>query len=332
MSTPHPYISIGLPVFNGENYLEEALQSLLAQTFTDFELIISDNASTDRTPAICEAYAARDRRIRYYRNPTNVGAGPNFNRTVALARGVYFKWAAHDDLLTPDYLEKCVAILDQDPTIVLCHSYTKEISGVGELITIHGAELPHANSTKRHARFADLILIEHPCYDVFGLLRIDVLRKTPLIASYIGSDRVLLAELALHGRFHQIPETLFIARSHPQQSVLALPLHRRKHWFDTTQRDGRAFPHWRYWQEYYHALRRTPLSAPEKYACYRQLARYPGWAGAALTKDLITAINPYYVEAMKQKNPRWLCRVRQAERALHTLLHQPYYKQARNQR
>src|SRR5919112_5909956 len=105
--TARPRVTIGLPVYNGERFLEQALDGLLAQTFTDFELIISDNASTDRTPEICQAYAARDSRIRYVRQPENIGAGPNHNILVPMARGEYFKWASHDDLYDPDLVAKC---------------------------------------------------------------------------------------------------------------------------------------------------------------------------------------------------------------------------------
>ena len=323
MDVATPSVSIGLPVFNGENFLEEALQSILSQTYTDFELIISDNASTDRTQAICAAYAQQDQRIRYFRNERNVGAGPNFNRTVALARGKYFKWAAHDDLLTPDYLEKCVAVLEDEPTVVLCHALAKEISANGSFVKNHRTEMPNAGAAQVETRFADAILIQHPCFDVFGLMRIEVLRQTRMIASFIGSDRVLLAELALYGRFYKIPEYLFITRSHIQQSILALPIHRRRHWFDTTQKDGRSFPHWRYWTEYYRCIQHAPLSTAEKKACYYQLLWYPGGAGWLMTKDLVTAINPAYVESLKQKHPNWLDKFRQVEKAVEAFLHHP---------
>src|SRR5436190_12174806 len=93
-----PIVSIGLPVFNGERYLRQALDSLLGQDFQDFELIISDNASTDRTAEICRAYVAKDRRIRYYRNESNIGSAPNYRRVFELARGEFFKWCSHDDV------------------------------------------------------------------------------------------------------------------------------------------------------------------------------------------------------------------------------------------
>ena len=129
-----PRVSIGMPVYNGENFLAEALDSMLAQTFVDFELIISDNASTDRTKAICRDYAARDRRIRYHRVDDNQGATWNFNHTFELARGEYFKWAAHDDLCDPTFVARCVEVLDSDPTVICCHTQTRHIDIHGNIL------------------------------------------------------------------------------------------------------------------------------------------------------------------------------------------------------
>ena len=120
MTQPTPRVSIGLPVYNGERFLARAIDSLLAQDFVDFELVISDNASTDGTGEISRDYAARDPRIRYHRNERNIGAVGNFNRTLDLASGEYFKWAAHDDWCAPQFLGRCVEVLDDDPSTVLC--------------------------------------------------------------------------------------------------------------------------------------------------------------------------------------------------------------------
>ena len=117
-----PRVSIGLPVYNGERWLAEALDSLLAQTYSDFELIISDNGSTDDTQAICEEYAARDRRIRYIRQEINRGLAWNWNCVFEESAGDYFKWAACDDLYHPTFLERCVQILDQYPDVAWCHT------------------------------------------------------------------------------------------------------------------------------------------------------------------------------------------------------------------
>ena len=110
-----PRVSIGIPVYNGGRFIKEAIDSILAQTFEDFELILSDNASTDETEEICKEYATLDRRIRYYRNEENLGAAKNYNRVFELSNGEYFKWASHDDLCAPEYLERCIAALCPPP-------------------------------------------------------------------------------------------------------------------------------------------------------------------------------------------------------------------------
>ncbi|MBS0016773.1 MAG: glycosyltransferase family 2 protein, partial [Arthrospira sp. SH-MAG29] len=134
---PHPRVSIGLPVYNGENFIQETLDCLLSQTFDDFELIICDNASTDRTEEICRDYAARDKRIRYYRHPENLGAAKNYNRTFELSTAEYFKWAAHDDLYAPEFLERCVEALDTHPSTVLCYPQEYWIDEQGNPLKSH---------------------------------------------------------------------------------------------------------------------------------------------------------------------------------------------------
>jgi len=128
-----PRLSIGLPVFNGERYLSQAISCFLEQTFGDFELIICDNASSDGTQQIGLGYAAQDSRVRYYRNERNLGAIANFNRTVALARGPLFKWAAHDDIYASSYLEKCIDMLDTNPDVVPAHSDCAFIGENGDM-------------------------------------------------------------------------------------------------------------------------------------------------------------------------------------------------------
>src|SRR5262245_40295511 len=118
----HPLVSIGLAVYNGEEYLSDAISSILAQSFTDFELIISDNASTDRTEEICKTYADMDSRIRYSRNETNIGGVNNENLTFRLSKGKYFRLAAHDDVCDPKLIEKCVEVLERDQDVILCQT------------------------------------------------------------------------------------------------------------------------------------------------------------------------------------------------------------------
>lgn len=214
-----PRVSIGMPVYNGENFLKQAIDSLLSQTFEDFELIVSDNASTDRTEEICRKYATRDRRIRYYRNQKNLGAASNFNCVFELSRGEYFKWAAHDDICAPSFIAECVEVLDRDESVVLCYPKTKLINEDGDLIGVSYKPLRRINASEPQQRFQDILFHAVWCFEVFGLMRTDVLRKTSLIEKYYGSDKVLLAQLSLLGRFQEIEKDLFFRRCSPEQST-----------------------------------------------------------------------------------------------------------------
>jgi glycosyltransferase involved in cell wall biosynthesis len=255
-------------VYNGEGYLVEALDSLLSQTFVDFELIISDNASTDSTPEVCQAYAAMDPRICYVRSEQNLGASWNFNRVFGLATGEYFKWAAHDDLCDPLYLEGCVDVLDHDPSIVLCHSRTKEIDEHGE-VRRYFSPKTRMNSPNAHERFYECICVPHPQVMVFGLIRADVLKRTRLIGGYASSDRVLLGELALLGRFYELPQVLFFRRAHPRQSFRAYgSRHSYRAWFDPSKEGKVAFPHWRLLLEHLTTVTRARLPWRERLKCY----------------------------------------------------------------
>ena len=152
-----PRLTIGLPVYNGERYLAESIESLLGQSYTDFELIISDNASTDDTSRICERYAKQDSRIRYYRQPRNVGLAPNHNFCAEQARGEFFKWAAADDLYHRDLLLRCVEVLDERPEVVLVHSYTAMIDGDGAVFQANAYRLNTA-APRASDRFRSLLL------------------------------------------------------------------------------------------------------------------------------------------------------------------------------
>ncbi len=265
-----PRVSVGLPVYNGERYLEQALQSLLAQTFEDFELIVSDNGSTDATPAICRDYAGRDPRVRYLRSPENRGAAWNFNHVFARARGEYFKWAAHDDLCLPALLERCVAVLDADPGAALCYSRCRRLDGGGRLGRVYDDgpfDEPLASE-----RFRRLVSEPHRCLAVFGLVRREVLARTPRIGAYVGSDRNLLAELGLHGTLRQVEEILFVRRDHPGNSMVSYANDRELiAWFDPRLVGKGEYPMHRVVREYARAVRRAPLAEEERERCLGHL-------------------------------------------------------------
>jgi glycosyltransferase involved in cell wall biosynthesis len=285
-----PRLSLGLPVYNGERYLEQTLKCICAQSYGDFELIITDNASTDRTEQICRAFAAKDSRIRYYRHPRNLGAAPNYNQAFQLATGTYFKWLADDDLYEQDYLLKCIAALENDQAAVLAHSAAVDIDSEGKVIAEINIDL-HVDAQTPHERFRYLSCIDHPCFHIFGVIRSDVLRRTPLIGSYVGSDRVLIAELALHGRFSEVPERLFLHREHPHRSTRVIPdLRLRAVWFDTTKTAGQKAPNLRLFGEYIAAIQRAPLRLRDRARCLFQLVRWWKYNGANVAADLRASV------------------------------------------
>src|SRR5262245_43367226 len=130
-------VSVGLPVYNGENYLAAAVSSVLAQTYSNLELIICDNASEDKTEAICQDFAARDKRVLYYRQPANLGAAVNHNKCFELASGQYFKWISHDDLLEPGYIEACVKVFRDQPNVILVQSVVHCIDEKGHVFEVY---------------------------------------------------------------------------------------------------------------------------------------------------------------------------------------------------
>lgn len=220
-----PSVTIGLPVYNGEAYLEEALRSLVTQTYPDIEIIVSDNASTDRTMEICRDFAAQDRRVRFLRNPQNIGATANYNRLVDEARGVYFKWAAHDDNCRPDFVAACITALDAEPSAVLCYPSTLVIDGQGVIVSKYrdGIDLRDPDPAERLRCYLrrNFIRAKGMCNPIFGLCRTTLLRRTRLIQNFIGSDRTLLAHLALLGDVIELPLFLFERRVHAQTSTMA---------------------------------------------------------------------------------------------------------------
>ncbi len=248
-----PKLSIGLPVYNAEEFLPQALDCLLVQTFRNFEIIISDNASTDRTPQICREYVSRDSRIRYFRSDRNLGLVANFNRTFELSAAPLFKWAAHDDLHRSHYLESCVRLLDEDPAAVLAHSGTAFIGDDGQAFPFEsdtGTYVDPKTGARQRPdsptigdspiaveRFWHVLARARWGSHMFAVMRREALQRTHLLPNFAGSDRAMLAELALLGRFRAVPERLFLKRFHAGVSW-ALNQRELKSFLST---DGKAY-------------------------------------------------------------------------------------------
>lgn len=269
-----PLVSIGLPVYNGEAFLKNTLEAILQQTFDNFELIISDNASTDATEQICSSYALQDKRIRYHRNERNLGAARNYNQLVDMANGNYFKWAAADDLIAPEYLAQCVAVLNSNPDILVCQTAVRLIDENNQHLQDYDDRL-HIISDKPHVRLSNYLFRGASMWNaVFGLIRLEQLRKTPLIGTYLSSDQVLLGEIILRGKVYQIPERLFSRRIHPGRAngtynsgasgKAALAV-----WFDPDNSRKYQLPkHVQLFFSYMSSVRRVPLNWHERLLSY----------------------------------------------------------------
>lgn len=285
---PVPSVTIGLPVYNGANYLADAIESILSQTYSDFEFIISDNASTDETVRICEHYVQEDNRIRYHRSDVNKGAAWNYNYLVEQAKGKYFKWAAHDDICTPTFLESCVEVLDKTPSAVVCYPLTFVIDGDGEIIGNYSDNL-HIRNVESHRRLRQYMRENFMrkggmCNPVFGLIRLAALKQTTLIQPFVASDKSLLAQLAILGDFYELPERLFKRRVHNNISTFAhRDLQSRQSWFAASNTTRSQAPR-KLWNNHFavrykqvkdltKAISRFDIDSRSRRACYLELVR-----------------------------------------------------------
>jgi glycosyltransferase involved in cell wall biosynthesis len=281
MSATQARLSIGLPVFNGADYLEEVLQSLLAQTYSDFELIISDNASSDGTEDLCRSYAAQDPRIRYYRNTKNIGATQNWYRVFDLSGGEYFASVAHDDVYAPDYMEKCIAVLDQDASIGVCYSRTRIIDEKGcplnddRISRMLQAKIDTLSSSPS-TRLYNVIAVDYLCIQLYGVMRSAALRATKVFLGYYGCDRNTLAELALLGKLYEIPEYLFFHRIYPDALGAAVYSGRSTQelfFLDPGTDWNERFAALKVFGNYFGSVTRAPILFAEKITSYIQLLR-----------------------------------------------------------
>jgi glycosyltransferase involved in cell wall biosynthesis len=257
-----------MPVFNGAVYLSSALDSLLSQTFDAFEIVISDNGSTDATEEICRRYASQDRRIRYFRHEVNRGATWNHNFLIREARARYFRWHHYDDLCDPRHLERCVAALESNPSAVLAYPRTILIDAAGG-VTSHYEDRLALSEEAAHARLQHFLRNVYLCNSVLGLMRTDALRRTGLHGAYVAADHVLLAELAMQGPWVEIPEALFFRRFHPAKSTEAnRTLRDRAAWFDPQLRKGILLsPNLRLFFERLRAVGRARIGLREQIRC-----------------------------------------------------------------
>ena len=282
-------VSVGMPVYNSEEFIDAAIDSILKQTYADFELIVSDNASTDRTEEIVRDYAKRDSRIRYFRNQENIGASDNYNAVYHHANGEYFKWAASSDLCHPQFLEKCIAVLDANPDVVLCYPEIKMFSETIDDAELHEDDLHLLQDSpcERYQKFQDRVQLNNV---MNGVLRTKSLVNTSMIKPFFSSDTALMAELVLRGKFYQVKDTYYYRRM-DEKTATALKSDEEvlKHYFPNLNK-LMLFQNWKLYAEYYAAIKRAPISANEKRCVMRIYYRMLRWHRNDLFNDIIVAI------------------------------------------
>ena len=281
-----PLVTIGLPVYDSKRYVEQSLNSLLAQTYTDFVLVISDNASKDGTADICKRYAAADSRVKYYRNDVNIGNPRNFNRVADLTTTKYLKWSTADDFWEPTFLERAMEIMERDPSIALCYprAYLVDATG-GNKDEYHDfLHLMQDDPIERYVALLDRIKLAH---QHLGVIRMSCLRQTHMLGTHVGSDVNLLAELTLYGKFYELPERLFNRRFHEdsgswKRNDVAHDMRR----YHASNASRATFKAWRTHARYMAGVRTSRLALSAKMRLYRLHLQRMVWDRARLFREL----------------------------------------------
>lgn len=301
MTTRAPRVSIGVPVYNGEQYLATALFALVRQTFPDIEIIICDNASTDGTRLIAERFASSDPRVRYVRHDRNLGAAANFNSALELARGQYFRWAAADDVSGVTSVERCVEVLDRDPGVVLAYPRSELIDADGNRRETYDDRM-HLPQHRPSDRFRVLLRTIRLCNPIFGLIRTADLRACRPLGGFCGSDIVLLSELSLRGRFHEVPEVLFSRRFHDGAASAMDPNLRMRH-FDPAYQPRPSLRRWQLLGETLRNAGRAPIPVGERMRAAGVVVRNGLMNRSELASELTRASRHYLKRRSRAPHP-----------------------------
>ncbi len=280
-----PEVSVGLPVYNGEEYLLESVQGICEQTFSDFELIISDNASTDRTAEICKELASRDSRIRYVRQPRNIGAARNWNFVARAANGKFLKWASANDRPDRTMLARCVDVLQREDEAVLCYGRTRFIDGSGNKLGLYEYDLSF-EQRRPSERFISVRNRMNLNNAQQGLIRLHPLRQTRLERLYPGGDLILMAELALHGTFRLLPDVLLYRRMEKGAASRFLSDRELRVFLDPDSAH-KGFTAWRRHWDCCWSVLRAPIAWREKASALDYVVRSVYWDRRELWRDLV---------------------------------------------
>jgi glycosyltransferase involved in cell wall biosynthesis len=279
-----PLLTVGMPVYNGLPWIEPALDSLLAQTFEDFVLLVCDNASSDDTERLVREYAQRDSRVRYHRNRENVGVYRNYNKAFSFADTRYFKWASANDLCAPEFLEECIALLEAEAQAVLAYPGTIVFRDAVEDGEEYAADpdIRDARPSTRFRRALDEIGLNNA---LNGVIRTDALARTLLNRVHARSDVALIAELALAGKICKLERHLFHRRMDPSASSSAKDADAAEQFFAAEGRDIHRRPSWDYYRTCFRMALRGPVSPAERLRCAGIVARMCWWNRAELWRE-----------------------------------------------
>ncbi len=214
---PVPKVSIGMPVFNGAELICRALDSLLAQKFTDFELILSDNGSTDNTEEICKRYESRDNRIIYFRQAQNMGALWNFNYVLKQSRGEYFMWAGVDDIWDPDFLSENLKSFSKDANIIASISKVRFFNNA--FISKRLWHVPRDTYPLMSGVISNIVKYLYAWRDnsrFYSLYKRDILSKCVDEQDFHAKDLAIVAKTLVYGKYYEIDKFLF-SRAHKRQ-------------------------------------------------------------------------------------------------------------------
>lgn len=282
-------VSIGMPVYNGEKYLEETLVSVLNQTYSDFLFYISDNASTDRTKEICKQYALQDSRIIYIENEINVGAAGNYEKCFLPSTSKYFRWQNSDDTIEPQLIEKCFITLEENPDVVLAYGKSHIIDGQGEYVREYddNLHLMHDKASDRFIACLTQIKFQNLMY---GLMRREALQSTARMGAYVSADINLIAELTLYGKFFEIDEHLFNCRRHEDCSSWDMEDKEKLRKFWNPNKNKLRLQEFKSIYEYLKAVIRSPVPRQHKQVIIYYLIKYSYWRKKVLYTDVFESI------------------------------------------
>lgn len=283
-------VVVGLPVYNGQKYLGAAIESHLSQSFGDFNLVISDNGSTDATPEICRDYASKDSRIKCFRSPENRGILWNHRRVFEAIESPnqYFRWAGADDIMEPGLLQAMVAVLSSRPEVEAVVPDTKNIDDQGEIIGSMARTLD-LQSPDVFERARDVLVANYQHVIAYGLLRASTLRLMRTGPDYIGWDPVFVWELALRGQMVQVAGPVLLRRFHAGSISRVKTAKEMRKWVEPSSKAGMNFPHWTWAYERARALLACPLSTRDRLRIGMFLARATLWQRGSLARDIAQA-------------------------------------------